>query len=149
MHPTAPLFGSWHYRFKLRDPATDNPRFGFTSLRDTDYTAAGSASTWGQVQRSGGVMQATLHYANGAASYTLNHSVVGVVGDICDLLVTHAVNGDWRAYLSVNGLWASNPDSTVWNNVAQMSSGYISIMPRQSYIMSFRRLQSELTSQEL
>lgn len=148
-HTKMPLFGAWHFRCQLRDPATDNPRYAFLPARGTDFTAAGSGCTWAQIQRAVGVMQATLHLANGAAAYTINHTAAGVAGDTLDLLVTHAVNGDWRSYLAVNGVWASNADNVVWNDVTQMQSSFISIAPRQSYVLGDERFQSELTPGEL
>lgn len=147
MHPRAPLFGSWRFRFELRDPATDNPRFAFTALRDTDFTGAGSASTWCQVQRAAGVMNLTLHYANGAAALTVNHTAAGAAGDWCDVLVTHHPSGDWRAWLAVNGVWAGD-EATVWNDVAQLSSNQVIIVPRQSYVTNFVRMQGEVTPHE-
>ena len=146
-HPHMPSFGSFLFTYKVTDVTNENPYFALIdSTRGTDFTGASGRSYWVQSVSSGGQWRTTFHRDNGAALLTVNHSLP-VNGDVCRVLITRHPSGDWRLYSSKNGIWYGTP-STVSNDITYLSSGFISIAPRKSSILSFTRFQGELEPQE-
>lgn len=146
-HGKAPAFGSWLYVYQIRTTATDNPIFGITPLRDSDPTAAAAGSYRAQGISTGAVWRTTLHRDNGAALITVDHPLP-VAGDTLAILHTRHPSGDHRLFAALNWTWYGN-ESTVANDVTYLSTNFVHVEPRGSYVLGHVRYQGEVVPGEL
>lgn len=148
MHRREPAFGSWVFHYKVRDPATDNPRFALHDTRGVDFTAAGSTSYWVDVVQAAGVWRTTFQRENGAALLTVDHTLPPP-GAECTILLTRHVSGNWRMYVWIAGMGWRGETNVIANDVTYLNTNYVSFAPRGSWIMDSRKLLGEVTSDEL
>jgi hypothetical protein len=141
-----PLFGTFRWRYIIRDNTTDNPIMGFVGERDNDPTAAGAGSGYVQSQNAAGAWQTTLHRDNGAAMITISHALPAN-GSVVDINVTRHTEGVWRMGVAVNGEWLYN-DAAAVADVTYLLSPWIVLVPRGSYILQHVRHQGEMTPME-
>ncbi len=150
-----PFFGSWLITYEARNPVFggDNPRIGFHATRGGDFTLAGSGSYWLDMGDTGGGWWRTRAYRD-------NSLAIGGGVDVdtpsiaanyhCAALLTRTVTGDFRVYTFVREFnqwyWRL---AAVGNDVTYLSTNFISIAPRGSYITSLTYTQGEITPHEL
>ena len=84
----------------------------------------------------------------GAAIIGVDLPALPVAGDRVVVRVTHDVSGDWRVYAYSRSLNSWYWRNAVGNHVAALSSNYVVLIPRGSYICSAGRQQGEATPHE-
>lgn len=153
MHTKMPSFGSWLVEYEVRNPAfgADGLIVGLTPQRGVDPTAAGSGSYWVTAgNNGGGWWRSSLYYQNGAQIDAVDCDVANVpAGTRCKLLLTRTVAGDWQTYT-----WRSSDNRWYWstvtgNDVAALSSSYLTIAPRGAYVSRVTRYAGEMLPSEL
>jgi hypothetical protein len=150
MHTKMPLFGSILIEYTIRDPVTDSPIIGFTPVAGQDPVVAGSGSYWLNMYNTlGGWWRTSLYLANGAQIDAADCAVAPIVaGTRMKALWTRAVDGTNQAYVYNDAVKSWFWSAIMPVDVGVLSSNYITVCPRGSYIERITRFQGEFSPHE-
>ncbi len=142
-----PRFGSIYYEYLIRDPATDSSIVEISAQKIVGAIGASTGIHYSYGRTTGGVWR--VSWAREAGGFATNVDTRAVVaGDKVGVLWCPAIDGNWRLFASVNGMWYGS-DSTVASDVTYLNNVDLGIFPGGSKVTKLTWYQGEMTPGEL